>query len=189
MPLDRNEPKYGPTYLSVNLRPADRLVETTKHKEGLLIDRLRPTNQLLTTRTGNVTHKFELDGSAAICIRSQGASEERPLRVGLAIVENDGIEVPGGMVDPLKVGGNQTGSVASHLSFMVMEVKRIGFAMKNVLSEADFAKERDSIFHRQAQDMDQATIFWPIVQVCVLLMTGFAQASHIVWFFKSRRII
>jgi emp24/gp25L/p24 family/GOLD len=189
MPLDRNEPKFGPTYLSVNLRPADRLMETTKHKDGLLIDRLRPTNQLLTTRTGNVTHKFELDGSAAICVRSQGASEERPLRVGLAIVENDGIEVPGGMVDPLKVGGNQTGSVASHLSFMVMEVKRIGFAMKNVLSEADFAKERDSIFHRQAQDMDQATIFWPIVQVCVLLMTGFAQASHIVWFFKSRRII
>ena len=189
MPLDRNEPKYGPTYLSVNLRPADRLMETTKHHDGLLIDRLRPTNQLLTTRTGNVTHKFELDGSAAICVRSQGASEERPLRVGLAIVENDGVEVPGDMADPFRVGGNQTGSVASHLSFMMMEVKRIGFAMKNVLSEADFAKERDSIFHRQTQDMDQATIFWPIVQVCVLLMTGFAQASHIVWFFKSRRII
>jgi hypothetical protein len=90
---------------------------------------------------------------------------------------------------PVKEGGNLTAKVASHLSTMVTELQRISHSMKSILSEADFAKERDSIFHRQTQAMDQATIFWPIVQVCVLLMTGFAQASHIVRFFKSRRIL
>jgi hypothetical protein len=119
-------------------------------------------------------------------VRSQGASAERPLRIGLAVLDGDLI----GELEMFKrSSGNQTANVASHLSSMMMELQRVSHSIRSVLSEADFAKERDSIFHRQTQAMDQATIFWPIVQVCVLLMTGFAQASHIVRFFKSRRIL
>jgi emp24/gp25L/p24 family/GOLD len=79
--------------------------------------------------------------------------------------------------------------VDAHLSHMEVELQRMRTAMRAVLSEADFAKDRDSLYHQEARDLDQATIFWPIVQVCVLVMTGVAQVSHIVNFFKSRRII
>lgn len=72
---------------------------------------------------------------------------------------------------------------------MEMEMKRIQTAIKGILRQADFAKERDAVFHQQTAAMHSATIFWPIVQSCVLIMTGFTQASHIVRFFKSRRII
>jgi hypothetical protein len=66
---------------------------------------------------------------------------------------------------------------------------RIESQMHAVLREADFAKERDSIYHTKTDAMHKATVFWPIVHVGILLLTGFTQANHIVQFFKKRRII
>ena len=83
----------------------------------------------------------------------------------------------------------ELGDFSKHLSHMEMEVARIEKAMHAALKNADFLKEQDAVFHKQAQDMDSATMFWPIVRVCVLIMTGFTQARHIVEFFKQRRII
>jgi hypothetical protein len=37
--------------------------------------------------------------------------------------------------------------------------------------------------------MHSSMSIWPMVQAFVLIVTGIAQASHIVNFFKSRRII
>lgn len=186
MPLDKNEANYAPTYLSINIKPAIRAVDA-KHP---MIGHLRPTNQMLIERAGNVTHRFEVDGTAAVCVRSSSASKERPLRFGLRVVKDDSINLLSASIHRADAAvGDGTSKVMRHLSFMAMDIQRVGFAMKNVLAEADFAKERDTVFHKQTQEMDEATVFWPVVQVCVLLMTGFAQASHIVRFFKSRRIL
>jgi len=70
-----------------------------------------------------------------------------------------------------------------------MEMKLITNGMKTILSEADFSKEREAVFHQNTESMHAASIFWPIVQTCVLIMTGFTQARHIVTFFQQRRII
>ena len=82
-----------------------------------------------------------------------------------------------------------TEHVDRHLSFMEEQFVRIESQMHAVLREADFAKERDSIYHTKTDAMHKATIFWPIVHVGILLLTGFTQANHIVQFFKKRRII
>ena len=103
------------------------------------------------------------------------------MRFGLRVVKTDN--------DPSSLEKGSGTDLDGHLSHMELEMKRIQIGMKRILAEADFAKDRDSAFHKQTQDMHAATIFWPIVQMCVLLMTGFTQASHIVRFFQSRRII
>jgi emp24/gp25L/p24 family/GOLD len=77
----------------------------------------------------------------------------------------------------------------SHLSHFELEMQRIESGMRHILAEAEFAKAKDALFHKQTVNMHLATTYWPMVQVLVLLMTGFTQASHIVRFFKSRRII
>ena len=58
-----------------------------------------------------------------------------------------------------------------------------------MVKQAEFAKEREQVFQEQHEHMHEAAMWWPVVQVCVLIMTGFTQASHITRFFKSRRII
>lgn len=150
--------------------------------------RLKPTSKTITEAKGFVIHRFEVDGIAMICIRSSTASEKLPQRFGIRVdtseqdprillpSTNDGEEAKGADVD-------------KHLSHMEMELQRITLAMNHVLREADFNKDQDGLFHKQTIAMHSATTFWPIVQVCILLITGFTQANHIVRFFKSRRIV
>jgi len=178
--LDKKDEDYARTHLTINVRPANRVTDTKLHSAPIL-DRLHPKSLVLTKREGTLEHRFEVDGQADVCIRNQGAGSENPMRFGLRIVKTDH-----DVITPIAGTGSD---LDGHLSHMEMEMKRIESGMKRVLSEADFSKERDALFHKQTLSMHSATLFWPIVQVFVLLATGFAQASHIVRFFQSRRII
>jgi hypothetical protein len=79
--------------------------------------------------------------------------------------------------------------INDHLSYMEREMDRIDRTMKTITRQADFAKDKDAAMHQQFLQMHSTTMYWPIVQLCVLLVTGYTQASHIVHFFKTRRII
>jgi hypothetical protein len=79
--------------------------------------------------------------------------------------------------------------INDHLSYMEREMDRIDRTMKTITRQADFAKDKDASMHQQFLQMHSTTMYWPIVQLCVLLVTGYTQASHIVHFFKTRRII
>ena len=122
---------------------------------------------------------MEVDGTANICIRASGASSIEPMRFSLQLSKKTGDEAS--LLTKKEAD--------DHLSNMATELERIEQAIEKILREADFAKDNDEVFHSQTEAMHKAAMFWPIVQVCVLIMTGFTQASHIVRFFKSRRII
>lgn len=179
VPLDKNSPGYTPTFLSVNVKPARRVVDTKLHSAPIL-SRLRPTNHMLEKSQGSIEHTMEVDGVANVCIRAAAASSTKPMRFGIRVVKTD--------TDPIVAQKGKT-ELDTHLSHMEVEMKRLTMGMSTILKEADFAKERDSVFHQQTVSMHAATTFWPMVQVSVLLLTGFTQASHIVRFFQSRRII
>ena len=187
-PLDKTDPEYSPTFIALTVDPADRVTDTKLHPSPVR-NRLHPQNVVVEKPEGKFKHTMEVDGNAEICIRASAASSAKPMRFGLRVVEED--DYSDLLMDQKDEAGKEEdkAKVSAHLSHMEMEIRRIQSGMVRILGEADFAKERDSMFHRQTQSMHSATIFWPIVQVCVLIMTGFTQASHIVRFFQSRRII
>lgn len=124
---------------------------------------------------------MELNGIANICIQAprhkQHNSEPRDIfRYALQILHPQ--EVPSKPAD-----------VNSHLSYIEQEMSRIESGMQTIQRQADYAKNRDTDMHRQFAAMHSTTFYWPVVQVVVLLVTGFTQASHIVHFFKTRRIL
>lgn len=179
---DTTAPKYGPVYLSISVTPSKRVLDTGNHP-SVIQQRLKPTSELLKQQTGVLIHKVEVDGEAKICIRASGATQENYMRFGLQIDIDE--------EDEGSIGGSSgsAGDLDENLSHMEMEMKRIQNGMKTILSEADFHKEREGVFHQNTESMHAASTFWPIVQTCVLIMTGFTQARHIVQFFQSRRII
>jgi emp24/gp25L/p24 family/GOLD len=162
-----------------------------------VMSRLKPITQTIKTKTGQIEHTFEVDGTAIICLTTHPANivaadlkashlrlaihvERKEIADLLLQLENDNTTVIVNMDEK---------KTAKHLSRMEMELHRIQLSLKTILKEADFAKERDALAHKQVMSVHSASMFWPIVQVCVLIMTGFTQASHIVHFFKTRRII
>jgi len=189
--LDRTDKRYAPTYLTIDVKPAGRVFDTALHNAPVR-ERLNPLSKLIDAREGKFTHKFEMAGSATICIRASNASSKAPIVFALRVTTSEEvpeIKVAGAGGSKKSARSEKTANVDQHLTHMERELKRITSAMEHVLREADLNKNQDAVFHEQTLAMHSATTFWPIVQVCVLLMTGFTQASHIVRFFKSRRII
>jgi hypothetical protein len=178
--LLQSEKDFAPTHITLNVKPANRITDTKLHTAPVL-NRLKPKKITLEHAKGEFEHSFEVDGQAEICIQAMGASAKNPMRFGVRVVKTDS--------DPIAAVVLSGSDLDGHLSHMELEMQRIQSGMKRILTEADFSKERDAHFHKQTLSMHSATLFWPIVQVCVLIMTGFAQASHIVRFFQTRRII
>ena len=178
--LDPTHAKYGPTYITVTERPAVRAHEDAYTKKLKRKKPVPPTTKTLTEKEGIITHKVMDDGDINICIRASSAGKENPLRFSLKIEDGDDTEK-----DEMK----KDADVGYQLTFMENEMLRIEGSMHKILREADFAKERDAVFFKQTDAMNSATVFWPIMQVCILLATGFTQANHIVRFFKQRRIL
>ncbi|KAL7574242.1 hypothetical protein ACA910_012497 [Epithemia clementina (nom. ined.)] len=190
--LDKEDPHFSPSYITVDVRPSNRVIET-KHHEAPVRSHLRPTKEVLEKNAGRIKHKFEVDGEADICFKAP----DRPRRGAHNSHEENQhyhrftyhIRLADGLDGDEDEDNIPKADIDGHLSHMEKEFQRIQRGMQTILREAEFSKEREALFHKQTESMHSAAMFWPVVQVCVLLMTGFTQASHIVQFFKRRRII
>jgi hypothetical protein len=133
--------------------------------------------EILEQASSKIMYMTETDGPVQACIRAQGASAKSPVRISIVV---------------------ETGHDAAHylheeqehhLSKVQLQFLRLQDSLGNILKEADSAKERETEFHNQSVSMHAATRWWPMVQIMVLLITGFTQASAMVNFFKSKRLI
>jgi len=127
--------------------------------------------------SGKILYKTELDGTVQVCIRAQGASAEHPVRVSLFVATgHDAVHY-------------KHEEMEKHLSKLQIALMKLTDDMDGVLREADMAKTREVEFHNQSASMHAASQWWPILQMVVLLATGFTQASAMIHFFKSKRLV
>ena len=177
----------GPTYITITEVPSWSALDVIEDQEGKQQQRRRPVasppvSHEIRQPMGHVDYHVRNDAEIKLCIRASSAGSKNPMRFAIMVHEMEDDDETEGEHPP-------TENVDRHLSFMEEQFVRIESQMHAVLREADFAKERDSIYHTKTDAMHKATIFWPIVHVGILLLTGFTQANHIVQFFKKRRII
>lgn len=178
--IEGKEKKYAPTYVTISYNS-----QTVGPPQiGTMYHHHKPMSTELINATGtidfNVMRRDRNDedvGELQICIRASKAGSKNGMRFSLFIEEVD-VEEEVEKVD-----------VDSHLSFIEDQLFHYEKKMHVMLRTADLVREHDAIYHKKADAMYQATIFWPIVHVGILLLTGFTQAQHIVSFFQKRRII
>ena len=139
---------------------------------------------------GSFLHNIHSELSVVeVCIRASKATEENPMLFHLRVEEID--EEVLDAFEQEKAEKNRAPLLAAehHWSDIELQMDRMERKLHNVISEADFFRERDALYHKQTDDLHKATLFWPILHCCILLVTGFTQANHIISFFKSKRII
>ena len=167
--------------IRVELRPWNRVYEQDLH-EAPVRERTKIVSETVSKAESSFLYEFGVDGTAEICLQALDATPHNPVAAGIRVETSE--ELPSLAKRPEPVA-----DVGDHLTHMETELVRISGAMQQLIHEAHMNQEQDELFHEQTLAMHSATTFWPIVQLCVLLMTGFTQASHIVRFFKSRRLI
>ena len=143
----------------------------------------------LTKREGTITFLTgESDGTVDICIQSIIANRNNPSRysinVTMAVSEEEEEKVEE------KPKEDQFGNyqVKMEMSRVERDLQTLSNRVKSILNNADFNKDQEVAFHEQSVAMNRAATYWPIIQLLVLLVTGFTQANHIVRFMKSRHI-
>jgi hypothetical protein len=100
------------------------------------------------------------------------------MRFGIHVEEAGTESVDGSQID-----------IKGHLSSLEIQMLHYHEKMRFVMKEFQAMKGKDAFYHKKTDEMYDATTFWPMLHVAILLLTGFTQANHIVQFFKSKRII
>eukprot|EP00529_Nitzschia_sp_RCC80_P032664 CAMPEP_0113469648 /NCGR_PEP_ID=MMETSP0014_2-20120614/16013_1 /TAXON_ID=2857 /ORGANISM="Nitzschia sp." /LENGTH=231 /DNA_ID=CAMNT_0000362143 /DNA_START=1540 /DNA_END=2232 /DNA_ORIENTATION=+ /assembly_acc=CAM_ASM_000159 len=157
----------------------------------------RPISHLLKDHVSSLSVRIQNDAVVDVCVRATGASLTNPMMFGLRVEqlgddltdkERQDEELDGGeskhksKIDQIF---EQKNNQEHHWTFLETQMDKIEHEMHTLIREADFFKDRDSIYHQQTDALHQATTFWPILHIIILLVTGFTQANHIVRFFKA----
>ena len=59
----------------------------------------------------------------------------------------------------------------------------------SILAEADYMKTKEAVFHAKSKDMHEAAVWWPVCQIGILIVTGFAQVRHLTKFFEKKKLV
>lgn len=139
-------------------------------------------------------------GNVEICIQSIIASTKKPARFHLKVdmlasdeEYTDDDEYEGENVEQKKAKAKDPDHLEHHeistkMSRLERDLQTLNNRVKACLNNADFNKDQETIFHEQSISMNRASKYWPIIQLVVLIVTGFTQANHIVRYLKSHHI-
>jgi hypothetical protein len=165
----------------------------TNNKEGTrkLREDLTETDGKLVFLTGSQ------DGHVEICAQAYTATKAAPRRMGWRITTlpaseyeeqqknlktktQKEVELPKKIADEmlLKV---ETSRITTELERFTKRIQDIG-------NGASQSKDRESAFHLVSVKLSRAIRRWPIFRICILLIAGYLQVSHVVKYMKSRHI-
>lgn len=169
-----------------NREPAHRMDRRNKDKSDKVV-------KDLDAKKGNIEFTTTLDGKVSICVQSLTASAISPAPISLRVTESPaGMEVVSPPLESTppgeKLDSQSQRNAKEHFSQMEKTLSSLISKTDMILRQADYAKELEVEFHEQSIAMNRASQWWPIVQLCVLLVTGFTQANHMVQFFRKHHI-
>ena len=148
----------------------------------------------LEKKKGSIIYLSQYDGKISICVQSLAASAISPTPISLRVYESPDLEgydtVGSGAVahETVELDSQSQRNAKEHFSQMERTLSSLISKTDMILRQADYAKELEVEFHDQTIAMNRASQWWPIVQLCVLLVTGFTQANHMISFFRKHHI-
>ena len=143
-------------------------------------------------------------GSVDICVQSILASTKKPARIHIKVDTTDSgneyddddlylddddrtkEEKKEKTKDPEHLENKE---ISAKMTRLERDLHTLKSRIKSLQSNADFNRDQEASFHEQSVSMNRAARYWPMIQLTVLLVTGFTQANHIVRYLKSHHIV
>ena len=162
--------------------------------QGRIREELKQKQGEIDFRTG------DNDGKVDICVQALTATLAKPSRFSLNITiqqTEDELDKEKEKMDEAAsnsggtAGGGDTlevNAVQREMSRLERDMQTLNNRIQTILSNADYNKDQEVSFHEQSVGMNRAATYWPMIQLAVLIFTGFTQANHIVKFMRSRHI-
>ena len=72
---------------------------------------------------------------------------------------------------------------------MIMEVHKLNDMITLALNEAAYQKNKEMSYHAETERINNSLVWWPMLQILILLVAGFFQVDLLKRFFKSNKLI
>lgn len=133
------------------------------------------------------------DGTVEICVQSIVANRNSPSRVALNVTMSSVAKESS--EDEASSKQRQSGdsgmdheAAKAQMSRLERDMQTLSNRVRAILNNADFNKDQEVAFHDQSVAMHSAAMYWPIIQLIVIVVTGFTQANHIIRYMKTHHI-
>jgi hypothetical protein len=70
-----------------------------------------------------------------------------------------------------------------------VDVRKLNDMLDLALNEAHYTKYKEMEFHDQTEAMNEEALWWPVAQICILVVIGVFQARHLKFIFKQNKLI
>ena len=158
----------------------------------------RKLREDLTEKSGRLEFMTgDRDGFIEICMQAYLASSTDPRRFGIAVskmsvedYEKQKEDAKKQAQKDVEVPANiQTDMLVKvETSRITTELERFTKRIQDISNTAQSSKERESSFHQSSVFLSRAVRRYPIFRICILLVAGYVQASHVVRYMRSRHI-
>lgn len=170
------QPKDTPILFAYEILDVGHEINLSLHYGALALKDLLITEKKLVDAIGHVEFIADNSGFYSICM-SQSESYEHPSRVKLTI--NYGYDSE--YYEEL--------SKKHGFDAVKMEIHKLNDMMTMTLNEADYQKHKEVEYHAETEEMDSAALWWPMLQIGILAITGIFQVQYLKFFFKSNKLI
>lgn len=70
-----------------------------------------------------------------------------------------------------------------------LQVHKLNDMLTLTLNEADYQKHKEVEYHDVTEKMNNAALWWPVLQIIILILAGIYQVQHLKSFFKRNKLI
>jgi len=130
--------------------------------------------------SGHIDFTTDNDGFYLVCLRQVLKKEQEgghPVRFKMSI--NYGYDA------------EHYEKLAKERSFdaVNLDVRKLNDMLDMTLSEADYQKHKEVDYHEETVSINLAALWWPMLQISILMITGIFQVQHLKHFFKINKMI
>lgn len=157
----------------------------------------RKLREDITNHDGSVAFfTGERDGFVEICVQAYTATAKDPRRFGMRIEskstqayerEKEAAQSGKAFPDvPQKIQSDMMLTVET--SRITKELERHKQRVQDIAGNSAASKDRQASFHESSVTLKRGVRRYPIFRICILLVAGYMQASHVVKYMRSRHI-
>lgn len=129
------------------------------------------------TATGHVDFVTDASGYFTYCLR-QVKSDDKSTRFKMIVNYGFDDEYYEKLSEEEKIDAVNT-----------LETHKINDLLLMTINEADYQKHKEVKYHSQTERMNRTVLWWPMLQIGILVITGILQVQSLKSFFKQNKLI
>jgi len=90
--------------------------------------------------------------------------------------------------EPIPTASSDRDGVHSTQDRLQVEVVKLNDELAEILNEADYMKEKEVRFHRKAERINVAAVWWPVLQIGILVLTAVLQVQSLKNYFQAKNL-